>query len=148
MSSKDIIYFSVNNWGPGKFHPDTEIFRKWLGEDEDQYFMNDEWCKENKLCVYCGIIDMSYNYTVSAPKEWVEKNCPELLTNYSDFIFLPKEGEIKPESVVEEKAEVKPEPVVEEKAEAKPEPAVKKETAAKSKPAAKRKSRRARKAKK
>ena len=59
--------------------------------------MNDEWCKENKLCVYLGIVDMSYNYTVSAPKEWVEKNCPELLTNYSDFIFLPKEGEIKPE---------------------------------------------------
>ena len=64
MSSKDIIYFSVNNWGPGKFHPDTEIFRKWLGEDEDQYFMNDEWCKENKLCVYYGVIDMSFNYTV------------------------------------------------------------------------------------
>ena len=97
MRVKDIIYFSVNNWDCGINYPDTEIFRKWLGEDEDQYFMNDEWCKENKLCVYCGIIDMSFNYTVSAPKEWVEKNCPELLTNYSDFIFLPKEGEIKPE---------------------------------------------------
>ena len=97
MSSKDIIYFSVNNWDCGIDYPDTEIFRKWLGEDEDQYFMNDEWCKENKLCVYCGTIDMSCNYTVSAPKEWVEKNCPELLTNYSDFIFLPKEGETKPE---------------------------------------------------
>ena len=97
MRVKDIIYFSVNNWGPGKFHPDTEIFRKWLGEDEDQYFMNDEWCKENKLCVYYGVIDMSFNYTVSAPKEWVEKNCPELLTNYSNFIFRPKEGETKPE---------------------------------------------------
>lgn len=97
MSSKDIVYFSVNNWNCGIHYPDTEIFRKWLGDDEDQYFMNDEWCKENKLCVYCGVIDMSFNYTVSAPKEWVEKNCPELLTNYSDFIFLPKEGETKPE---------------------------------------------------
>ena len=97
MSSKDIIYFSVNDWYCGIHYPDTEIFRKWLGEDEGQYFMNDEWCKENKLCVYCGIIDISCNYTVSAPKEWVKKNCPELLTNYSDFIFLPKEGETKPE---------------------------------------------------
>ena len=35
MSSKDIIYFSVNNWDCGIDYPDTEIFRKWLGEDED-----------------------------------------------------------------------------------------------------------------
>ena len=60
MRVKDIIYFSVNNWDCGIHYPDTEIFRKWLGEDEDQYSMNDEWCKENKLCVYCGIIDMSF----------------------------------------------------------------------------------------
>ena len=97
MNNKDIIYFSVNNWHCGIHYPNTEIFIKWLGKDDDQYFMNDGWCKENKLCVYCGIIDMSFNYTVSAPREWVEKNCPELLTDYSDFIFLPKEGETKPE---------------------------------------------------
>ena len=90
MRVKDIIYFSVNNWDCGINYPDTEIFRKWLGEDEGQYFMNDEWCKENKLCAYLGIIDMSFNYTVSAPKEWVEKNCPELLTNYSDLSFYPR----------------------------------------------------------
>lgn len=97
MNSKDIIYFSVNNWYCGIHYPDTETFRKWLGDDGNQYFMDDDLCKENKLCVYCGLIDMSFNYTVSAPREWVEKNCPELLTDYSDFIFLPKEGETKPD---------------------------------------------------
>ena len=97
MKKDDIVYFSLNNWHCGIHYPDTETFRKWLGDDGNQYFMDDDWCKENKLCVYCGLIDMSFNYTVSAPREWVEKNCPELLTDYSEFIFLPKEGETKPE---------------------------------------------------
>ncbi len=77
-----IIYFSVNNWMYGQDYPPTENFRKWLGNDLNQSFRNEEWVKENKLCVRCGCIDMSQNYLVSAPREWVEKNCPELLTNF------------------------------------------------------------------
>ena len=122
--SKDVIYFSVNNWFCGRDYPDTPNFRKWLGQDLNQYFDNDEWCKENKLCVYAGVIDMSFNYTVSASREWVEKNCPELLTDeeytyslqrsdysngkhswkteefkvkYSDFVYVPEEGEDTPD---------------------------------------------------
>ena len=97
---KDIIYFSVNNWFCGRDYPDTPNFRKWLGDDFKQNFSNDDWCKENKLCVYCGVIDMSFNYTVSAPREWVKKNCPELLTDkkytyktlISDWEHTPKGG--------------------------------------------------------
>lgn len=113
----DVVYFSVNNWFCGEHYPDLPNFNKWLGNDLNQSFMNDEWCKENKLCVYHGVIDMSFNYTVSAPREWVEKNCPELLTDkeynysfmcssangtweekhtkkYSDFVYTPTaEGE-------------------------------------------------------
>lgn len=78
---EEIVYFSVNNWFCGMDYPPTKNFKKWLGNDFNQSFKNDAWCKKNKLCVYWGNIDMSLNYTVSAPKSWVEKNCPELLTD-------------------------------------------------------------------
>ena len=84
--NEDIIYFSVNNWFSGGNYPDTPNFRKWLGKDSDQYFMKDEWAKENKLCIYAGYIDMSFNYTISAPREWVEANCPELLSD-SEYTY-------------------------------------------------------------
>ena len=94
MEKPDVIYFSVNNWFSGENYPPTENFRKWLGNDLNQSFRNDEWCKENKLCVYRGCVDMSQNYTVSAPREWVEKNCPELLTDeeytYQMMVHRPK----------------------------------------------------------
>lgn len=122
----DVVYFSVNNWFCGRDYPDTPNFRKWLGNDLEQSFRNDEWCKENKLCVYYGLIDMSHNYTISAPRDWVEKNCPELLTDkeytyetigtyydkngeaitkrtqytkkYSDFVYVPDDGEELPDN--------------------------------------------------
>ena len=78
---KDVIYISVNNWFCGRDYPPLDCFKKWLGDDLNQTFRNDKWAKENKLCIYYGNIDMSQNYTISAPREWVEKNCPELLTN-------------------------------------------------------------------
>lgn len=78
---EEIIYFSVNNWFCGRDYPPTENFKKWLGDDLNQTFRDDEWAKENKLCIYCGCIDMSQNYTIAAPRSWVEENCPELLTD-------------------------------------------------------------------
>lgn len=112
--NEDVIYFSVNNWFCGTDYPPTKNFKKWLGDDLNQQFTNDEWCKENKLCVYCGVIDMSQNYTIAAPRSWVENNCLELLTDdeytyvtcshtkdgekrvehkkkYSDFVDTPDE---------------------------------------------------------
>lgn len=108
----DVVYFSVNNWFCGRDYPPTKTFIKWMGNDFNQYLANDEWCKENKLCVYFGNIDMSTNYTVTAPIEFVNKYCPELLTDeeytyntvvyngderiveehkkkYSDFVYHP-----------------------------------------------------------
>lgn len=90
----DVIYFSVNNWFCGRDYPPLDCFKKWLGDDLNQTFRSDSWCKENKLCVYYGCVDMSQNYTVSAPREWVEKNCPELLTDdeyvYYTMVHRPK----------------------------------------------------------
>lgn len=94
MEKQDVIYFSVNNWFCGRDYPDTPNFRKWLGNDFKQSFRSDEWCKENKLCVYEGVIDMSHNYTVSAPREWVEKNCPELLTD-EEYTYITEVGKPK-----------------------------------------------------
>ena len=65
--------------------------------------MSDKWCKKNKLCVYQGAIDMSCNYTVSAPREWVEKNCPELLTDKEyTYIIRSQCGDGKGGSIVKD----------------------------------------------
>ena len=82
----EIIYFSVNNWSEGWDYPLTDNFKKWLEDDGNQPFMNDAWAKENKLCIYYGCIDMSFNYNITAPRSWVEKNCPELLTD-DEYVF-------------------------------------------------------------
>ena len=114
---EEIIYFEINNWFAGRDYPDDEIFSKWIN---NYTFRNDEYCKENKLCVMCGAIDMSMNYCVAAPKSWVLENCPDLLSDkectyqiatynfkedkqeiktftkkYSDFLCYPDEdGEV------------------------------------------------------
>lgn len=120
----DVIYISVNNWFSGRDYPPTPNFEKWLGNDLQQAFENDEWAKKNELCIYHGVLDMSVNYTISAPRKWVEKNCPELLTDkeytytmrisdyssgsfkwkdeectkkYSDFVYKPYEGDETPD---------------------------------------------------
>jgi hypothetical protein len=94
MENKEVVYFSVNNWMSGENYPPTKNFKKWLGDDFNQSFRNDEWCKENKLCVYYGMIDMSTNYTISAPREWVEKNCPELLTD-DEYTYITQQSKYK-----------------------------------------------------
>ena len=93
---EEIVYFEINNWFAGRDYPNDEIFCKWINDSQFRY---DEWCKENKLCVMCGAIDMSMNYCVAAPKSWVEKNCPKLLTDeeyeYDINTVRPVEDEVK-----------------------------------------------------
>jgi hypothetical protein len=107
----DIVYISVNNWFCGRDYPPTENFKTWLRDDLNQKFRSDKWAKENKLCIYYGMIDMSQNYTISAPREWVEKNCPELLTDeeytYYSIIQKPKKKLFGGYEYVEERIEHK-----------------------------------------
>ena len=110
---KDIIYFSFNNWFSGRDYPLEDKYRELI---RGRYLNQDDWVTENKLVVVTGMLDMSVNWCVAAPKEWVEKNLPELLTNdsytytliqyyqgedkeitytkkYSDFVYTPNEDE-------------------------------------------------------
>ena len=87
----EIIYFELNNWMPSQDYPDNDRFLEWFGDDLNLRFNNENWIKENKLCVRRTIIDMSLNYCVTATKSWVEANCPELLTDYTKFLRYPDE---------------------------------------------------------
>lgn len=78
---EDIIYFELNNWFGGSDFPPYEPYETWIKHNK---FCDDEWCKENKLVVKCGIIDMSTNWCIAALKSWVEANCSSLL---SDEVF-------------------------------------------------------------
>ena len=94
--NKDIVYFELNNWFCGRNYPCEEPFIKWVSEI-DGLLHNEDWVKENKLCVVIGFVDMSINYCVAATREWVENNCPRLLTNFKQFIREPDGyGEVNP----------------------------------------------------
>lgn len=92
----EIIHFELNNWSCGKDYPDVEPFLTWIGNDLNIHFNNEDWVKENKLCVVRTIIDMSVNFCITTTKKWVEKNCPKLLTEYNSFLRYPdKDGYIE-----------------------------------------------------
>ena len=92
---EDIVYFELNNWFVGEDYPDAEPFLSWLRDDTNQTFRNEEWVKENKLCVVFTPIDMSQNYCITATKDWVLENCPDLLSDKeydTRFITYGRDG--------------------------------------------------------
>lgn len=91
MTTLDIVYFELNNWICGKSYPNAEPFLSWLTDFNDIKFDNINWIKKNKICVVESIIDMSINFCITATKEWVDDNCPELLTKYMEFLRFPDE---------------------------------------------------------
>lgn len=74
----NVVYFELNNWFGGRDYPNVEPFLTWISTSK---FSDPDWCKENKLVVKVGNIDMSAHYCISASREWVEKNCPDLLSD-------------------------------------------------------------------
>lgn len=83
MDNNEIVYFELNNWFAGRDYPDAEPFLSWMSDDLNLRFSNEEWVKENNLCVVVSNVDMSTNYCITAPKEFVLKNCPDLLSDKS-----------------------------------------------------------------
>ena len=90
----EVYYIELNNWLSGRDYPINGKLRELV---ENHSFSNDEWCKENKLCVLCGNVDMSINWCITAPAEWVEENCPELLGDkeYTYEVHVYSRGENK-----------------------------------------------------
>lgn len=89
-----IVYFEINNWSLGKDYPDNDPFLSWMGDDLKIKFRDGKWVKENKLVVVESLVDMSLNYCVTATKEWVQSNCPELLTKYTQFIRYEEDDDL------------------------------------------------------
>lgn len=95
MNNNKIVYFELNNWFAGEDYPNDEPFLSWMRDDLNIKFRNEKWVIENELCVVESIVDMSSNFCITAKKEWVEKNCPKLLTDYKEFLRYPDEdGEV------------------------------------------------------
>ena len=96
----EIIYFELNNWFSGRDYPNAEPFLSWIQcNKENKYyiqFRDESWIKENKLVVVESLVDMSMNFCITATKEWVEQNCPELLSIYKEFIRQPDEDDEAP----------------------------------------------------
>ena len=104
---EEIIYFELNNWGCGSDYPDAEPFIGWMSdyyetpaEERNSWIawgsdeMNQQF-KEWGICVVVTTIDMSINFCITAPRSWIEKYCPELLTKYTKFIRKPnKYGDV------------------------------------------------------
>lgn len=90
----EIIYFELNDWVCGRDYPDVEPFISWMEGDANPIFINENWVKENRLVVVESIVDMSLNYCIAATKEWVQLNCPELLTKYTQFIRHGEDGDL------------------------------------------------------
>ena len=96
----EIVYFELNNWFSGRDYPNAEPFLSWIQcNKENKYyiqFRDESWIKENKLVVVESLVDMSMNFCITATKEWVEQNCPELLSIYKEFIRQSDEDDETP----------------------------------------------------
>lgn len=91
----DIIYFELNNWFSEEDYPGKEPFISWMADANlKNTFRNEEWIKSNRLCVVFDFVDMSVNFCITTTKDWVEKNCPSLLTKHTKFLRFPDEDGI------------------------------------------------------
>ena len=86
-----VVYFELNNWGIYDYYPDKEPFISWMRGLHLSPIVDNEWVKNNKLVVVYGIIDMSWNFCITAKKSWVEENCSSLLTEDNRFLRYPED---------------------------------------------------------
>ena len=97
---KEVVYFELNNWFIGRDYPNEEPFVTWIREDR---FSDDTWLKENKLVCVKSFVDMSLNFCISASRQWVEENCPKLLSKDSMNYHVWSRKDGKTDIVVETK---------------------------------------------
>ena len=76
-----MVFFELGNWGCGEDYPNEEPFLGWLKDDFHIKFMDEQWVIDNGLIVIASKVDMAFNFCITAPDGWVEKNCPSLFDN-------------------------------------------------------------------
>lgn len=91
-----MVFFELGNWGCGEDYPNEEPFLGWLKDDFNIKFMDEQWVIDNGLIVIASNVDMAFNFCITAPDGWVEKNCPSLFDN-PEFLREPFENEDVPE---------------------------------------------------
>lgn len=72
----EVVHLEFNNWFRGQHYPLIPFVEENLYK-----FSQDKWCKENKLCVTVGYVDMSLNFCITAPLDWVKDKIPQVLSN-------------------------------------------------------------------
>lgn len=73
----DIIWFRACDWLVEEFE---EAGIDWFNSPEYKYcILDNQWCKDNELCVSLDIWDLAVVCFVAAKKEWVEKNYPKVI---------------------------------------------------------------------
>ena len=94
----DIVYFELNNWFAGRDYPNEEPFITWCTE---YAFRDEEFLRENQLCVVETLIDKSVNWCVTASKDFVDKYCPKLLSNGTYLVTFMRTGSEGSTKVIE-----------------------------------------------
>ena len=97
-NNMDLVYFELNNWSYF-YYPNVEPFVSWI---QNQVFCDDEWCKKNELAVNVGEVDMSLDFAIVATKEWVEQNCPDLLSDKKYTFITDRQREMRISDFVHE----------------------------------------------
>jgi len=81
----DIVYFWLNDWD----HPNDSLYIGWMIRKDKPIFLDEEWVKENKLCVIVDQLYMDMYVFITATREWVENNCPSILNKYNRYLSIP-----------------------------------------------------------
>lgn len=104
MDENELVYFELNDWIPTTDYPNEEPFISMCCIQYDRaskkenkfihipYLRNNLWLKQNKIVCTVETIDMSEDFYVVATKDWVNRNCPNLLTKYRKFLRDPING--------------------------------------------------------
>jgi len=85
-NNDDIVYFYICDWYD---YTGADPLEQWV---IDNKFGNEDWVKENKLCVILVPYVMEIYYFVTAKREWVKKNCPCILDKKYHMTRTPDEN--------------------------------------------------------
>ena len=87
--NNDVVYIHFNNWTADVGYPDIEPIATYIEQD---IFIDEEWVAKQKLVVVAYTVDMSLSLHITAPRSWVKEHCPELLTEYKQYLKNPNEN--------------------------------------------------------